>query len=176
MFRYVLSFGVVTGVLMALFSSIAIEAVGADAGPVAEMVGYAVMLATLTIIFVGVKRYRDQECGGTIRFSHALGVGMAMAAFASIVAALGWEVYLASTDYAFTAQYAAGQIAAIEAAGLSPDETARRLAEVESAVTLNQNLFFRLMIGVVQTFPLAALMALASAIILRDRKVLPATA
>ncbi|MEI9926854.1 MAG: DUF4199 domain-containing protein [Sphingomonas sp.] len=37
------------------------------------------MLVALTFIFVGVKRYRDVENGGVIRFLPALGMGLAIA-------------------------------------------------------------------------------------------------
>jgi len=41
--------------------------------------GYLVMLIALSMIFFGVKRYRDVEQGGVIRFGTALGVGIAIA-------------------------------------------------------------------------------------------------
>ena len=40
-----------------------------------EWFGYLVMLVALTFIFVGVKRYRDGERGGVIRFWSAVAMG-----------------------------------------------------------------------------------------------------
>ena len=50
-----------------------------------EWFGYLVMLVALSLIFVGVKRYRDVECGGVIRFGRAFGLGLGIAAVAGVV-------------------------------------------------------------------------------------------
>ena len=41
--------------------------------------GYLAMLVALTFLYVGVKRYRDVEKGGVIKFFPALGMGVAIA-------------------------------------------------------------------------------------------------
>ena len=56
--------------------------------------GYLVMLVALSLIFVGVKRYRDSQCGGVINFGPAFVLGLAIAAVAALVYALVWESYL----------------------------------------------------------------------------------
>ena len=55
--------------------------------------GYLVMLVALSMIFVGVKRYRDVECGGVIRFARAFGLGLGIAALAGLIYVAGWELY-----------------------------------------------------------------------------------
>jgi uncharacterized membrane protein YhaH (DUF805 family) len=70
--------------------------------------GYLVMVVAMTFVFVGVRRYRDVEKGGVIRFLPALGMGLAIAAVAVVAYVLVWEAYLAATDYAFIDKYFAG--------------------------------------------------------------------
>ena len=69
--------------------------------------GYLVMLVALTFIFVGVKRYRDVELGGVIRFGQAFGLALGIAVMAGVIYVGVWEAYLASTNYAFMDQYTA---------------------------------------------------------------------
>ena len=47
-----------------------------------EWFGYLVMLVALTFIFVGVKRHRDVERGGVIKFGPAFAMGLGIAAAA----------------------------------------------------------------------------------------------
>ena len=63
--------------------------------------GYTVMVVAMTFLFVGVKRYRDVEKGGVIRFLPALGMGLAIGAGRGGRLCAIWEIYLAATHYAF---------------------------------------------------------------------------
>ncbi len=65
-----------------------------------EWLGYLTMIVALSVIFLAVKRYRDQELGGVIRFGTAFMLGLGIAAVASLAYVLLWEVYLSETDYA----------------------------------------------------------------------------
>jgi len=57
--------------------------------------GYLTMLLALSTIFFGVKRYRDTEGGGVIKFVPALMLGLGIAVVASFIYVMVWEVYLA---------------------------------------------------------------------------------
>src|SRR3712207_9368245 len=59
-----------------------------------ELFGYLVMLAGLSLTFVGVKRYRDVECGGVIRLGRAFLVRLGLPALARIVYAAVSEAFL----------------------------------------------------------------------------------
>ena len=67
--------------------------------------GYTVMVVAMIFLFVGVKRYRDVEKGGVIRFLPALGMGLAIGLVAVIAYVVIWEIYLAATHYAFIEEY-----------------------------------------------------------------------
>ena len=41
-----------------------------------ELFGYLTMLVALSMIFIGIKRYRDHELGGVIRFLPAFAMGL----------------------------------------------------------------------------------------------------
>jgi len=42
--------------------------------------GYTIMVLSFLIVFVGVKHYRDTECGGSITFRRPLAVGVLITA------------------------------------------------------------------------------------------------
>jgi hypothetical protein len=62
-----------------------------------ELFGYLIMLAALSLIFVGIKKHRDVECGGIIKFTQGLIVGLGISAVAAIVYIIGWEIFLATS-------------------------------------------------------------------------------
>ena len=140
-----------------------------------EWFGYLVMLVALTFIFVGVKRYRDVDCGGVIRFGPAFLTGLGIAAVAALVYILVWEIYLASTGYVFMDEYIAELVRARQAQGVGGAELARQMAGFEHMREQYRNPLFRVGITFLEIFPVGLLVALVSAALLRNPKLLPAT-
>jgi hypothetical protein len=136
--------------------------------------GYLVMLVALTFIFVGVKRYRDIERGGVIRFLPAFGMGLAIAVIASLTYVLVWEAYLAATHYSFMDDYTAGILRAKRAAGVHGEALAREVAKLDALRAQYANPLFRLPMTFMEIFPVGLVVALVSAGLLRNPRVLPA--
>jgi hypothetical protein len=136
--------------------------------------GYSVMLVAMSFVFVGVKRYRDVEGGGVIRFWRALGLGLLIALIAGIAYALLWEVYLAATHYRFFDDYIAKAMSDARASGKSAAAIAKMTTEFESMRTMYANPLFRLPMTFMEVAPVGVLVALVSAILLRNPRLLPA--
>lgn len=140
-----------------------------------EWFGYLVMLVALTFIFVGVKRYRDVERGGVIRFGAAFAMGLGIAVAAGVAYVAVWETYLAVTDYRFTDEYIAGMMRARQAEGLAAGRLAEEMAKLESLRANYANPLFRIPMTFLEIFPVGLLVSLVSALLLRNPKLLPAT-
>jgi hypothetical protein len=136
--------------------------------------GYLAMLVALTFLFVGVKRYRDVEKGGVIKFFPALGMGVAIALVAAIAYGAVWEVYLAATDYAFMEEYISSQQAELAAKGAPAAELAKAQADYAWMRGVYANFFTRFGITMAEILPVGLLMALVSATALRFPRVFPA--
>ena len=107
MARIILAYGLISG-LVIIAGIIGTLVMSGGGGSQANMwLGYLIMLVALSSILVGVKQDRDQALGGVIRFRTALGLGLGIAAVASLAYVAVWEVYLAMTHYTFMDQYAA---------------------------------------------------------------------
>lgn len=138
--------------------------------------GYLVMFVALSFVFMGVKRYRDVEKGGVIRFLPALGMGLAIAVVAAVGYILVWETYLASTGYRFMDDFLAATARNMAAEGKTPAEIAAFMAEQQWVRDNYPNPLFRIPITFLEIFPVGLIMALFSAAVLRFPKVLPARA
>ncbi len=173
--KYALTYGLLSGfvIIVTMIAGIALS--GTESFFSSEWFGYLVMLVALTFIFVGVKRYRDVERGGVIRFWAAFAMGLGIAAAAGVAYVTVWEVYLAMTDYGFMDKYIAGIMRARQAAGASAATMAAEMAKLESLRANYANPLFRIPMTFLEIFPVGLLVSLVSAALLRNPKLLPAT-
>jgi len=139
-----------------------------------EWFGYLVMLLALSLIFVGIKRYRDEELGGVIRFGTAFGLGIGITIVASLIYVAAWEVNLAINDDDFIEGYVSSAIAELEAEGVRGEELQAEIEEMTRLQERYANPLFRLPITFMEIFPVGLLITLASAGLLRDPDLLPA--
>jgi hypothetical protein len=170
MYRMILIYGVIAGAI-----AIGIMSIDMVMGVHSLAIGYLVLFVTLSLIFVGIKRYRDDNLGGVIRFWTAALLGLGMAAVASLVYVIGWEIYLRSTDYAFLGQYMAADLESQRAAGVSAAELARLRGEAAATVeSYNGSLLVRIAFTLAEILPVGVIVALISAALLRNSAFLPA--
>lgn len=172
--RYSLIYGGLAAIVLALF----IAAIGLLQERVAWVstmtFGYSVMLVAMSFIFVGVKRYRDVEGGGVIRFGRAFGLGMSIALIAALAYVLMWEAYLALTDYRFMEDYIAKLVRDATASGKSAAEVAKLSAELEPYREMYAKPLFRLPMTFLEIAPVGLLVAIVTAAVLRNPRMLPA--
>ena len=176
MLRYAAVYGGISGAIIIGVMTVCFYLSGNKGMATSMWLGYLVMILTLSLIFIGMKRYRDKEKGGVISFWPALGLGAAMAAAAALVYALVWEAYLAAIDYTFIESYTAGVIEQKKAKGL---DGAALQAEIENMAAFAKsyaNPFFRIPVSFLELFPVGLFVALISAAILRNPKAFPARA
>ena len=93
---------------------------------------------------------------------------------AAIVYVAVWEAYLAWTDYAFFDQYVAALIEQKRAAGASAAEIARETASFDTMRGYYNNALLRVPITFLEIFPVGFVVALLSAALLRNPRLLPA--
>ncbi len=171
--RIILIYGSIAGVIVATCT--ALTMIATPHGNSASMaVGYLSMLISLSLVFAGVKKYRDEQLGGVIGFSTALGVGFGISLIATLFYALGWEAYLYATDYRFMPSYVESTIAAKVAAGASTDEIAKLTTEMQAFAKTYENPALRLLITMSEMAPVAIIVTLISATLLRKTDFMPA--
>lgn len=136
--------------------------------------GYSVMLVAMSFVFVGVKRYRDVEGGGVIRFWRALGLGLLIALIACVGYVLIWETYLAITHYRFMDDYIAKLLRDAQASGKSAAEIARMAKEFDGMREMYANPLIRLPMTFMEVGPVGLVVAIVSAALLCNPRVFPA--
>ena len=173
MLRIVLIYGVIGGIIVAVPMLVSTFTLTEDTVPEnAALYGYLSMLLAFTMVFVGIKHYRDKVLGGAIRFLPALGVGLGISAVASLFWVVGWEITLAS-GFDFGGAYMDSVVAAAQARGAPAAEIEQIRAETAEFLATYANPLVRLPMSFVEMFPIGVLISLISAAVLRNSRFLP---
>lgn len=123
--RTVFTFGVISGLVVALLMILSIL-LFYDKNNMSGsmMIGYASMLIAFAFIFVGIKNYRDKYNGGVVTFGKALQIGLLIAFIASTFYVAAWlvEYYCFMPD--FMDKYADHVLKQMQESGASASEIA----------------------------------------------------
>ena len=173
MFEKILRYGVIAGVIVAI-PMIALATLMNGHPPLAwgMAIGYTTMLVAFSMVFIGIKRHRDTDLGGVIRFWPAFALGLGISFVASVFYVLAWEAVLAFSHMDFANAYASTLIAEKKAQGASAETLAALTAQMEAFKVQYANPLFRLPMTFVEIFPIGALVSLISAALLRNRRFL----
>ncbi len=171
--RIIVVYGLIAGVTVALLMRVAMT-LFPEGGTAGMIAGFSSMIIALTFVFIGVKRYRDVELGGVIRSGRALAVGFGIAAIATIFYVAAWELYLYFTNYTFMDEYTRIVIEQAQKAGKSAAEVAALAKEMDGFKDLYANPISRWAVTAMEISPIAVLMPVISATLLRNSRFMPA--
>jgi uncharacterized protein DUF4199 len=172
--KIAITYGILSGTIT--IATLILGLVISDGGSFlsSEIFGYLTMIVALSMIFIGIKRYRDQELGGVIRFLPAFAMGLAIAVIAAIIYTFVWELYLMTSGYDFIDSYVNSAIEAKRTAGLGADKLAEEIAALEQMRSDYGKIYIRIPMTFLEIFPVGLIIALLSAALLRNPKILPA--
>ncbi len=176
MSRIIVFFGIAAGLIVAVPMCLLVANAEPGSAATSHFTGYLIMLLALSLVFLGVKRLRDRELGGVIRFVPALLAGLGISAVASVIYVIGWEITLAITDFAFIDSYSNSAVEAARAKGASAAEVEALIVKMAEFREQYANPFFRMPVTFIEIFPVGCLVSLISAALLRNSRFLPARA
>jgi hypothetical protein len=168
--KTVLTFGLIAGAILSGMMLITLQfqdAIGFDKG---EIVGYTTMVAAFLLIFFGVRSYRDNVAGGTVRFGRAFAVGALIGVVASVCYVATWELVYFKLAPDFGAKYQAHILDKARASGASEEALAKQKADLDRYVVLYNNPAINVGLTFLEPLPVALIVALASAGVLSRRK------
>lgn len=168
--RVVLTFGLIAGAIlsgMMLATIPFMDAIGFDWGTI---IGYTSMVLAFLLIYFGVRSYRDNVAGGTVRFGRAFAVGALIAVVASLCYVATWEVIYFRIAPDFMAKMQTHMLDKARADGANADAIARKKAEMDEFAELYSNPAINAAITFVEPLPVGLIVALVSAGVLSRRR------
>jgi hypothetical protein len=168
--KTILTFGLISGAILSVMMLLTIpfhDAIGFDR---MEIIGYTTMVLAFLLIFFGVRSYRDNVAGGTVRFGRAFAVGALIGLVASLCYVATWEVMYFKFMPDFVTKYQAHTLEKARRDGESEEAIARKKAEMDKFAEFNRNPAINAGITLVEPLPVALIIALVSAGVLSRRR------
>ena len=173
MLREISRFGVVAGLIVGLpLLTITLTIKGDLPSPWGWVVGYLTMLVALSTVFVAVKRRRDVDLGGVIKFWPAFGMGLGISFVASLLYVGAWELACSIGHIDFANHYAQTLINEQKAQGVSGAALDAFVAQMEQFKAQYANPLYRLPMTFTEIFPVGVLVSIVSAGLLQNRRFL----
>jgi len=136
------------------------------------LVGYGSMIIAFSLIFVGIKTYRDKHNAGAISFGKAFKVGLLITLVASTIYVVAWliDYYYFIPD--FMEKYSEATINQLKADGASAEKIASETKQMAWFTENYKNPLFVALFTYVEIVPVGLLVTLIASLILK-RKVKP---
>lgn len=169
--KTVLTFGLISGAILSAMMLITLpfhDAIGFDR---AMIVGYTTMVLGFLLIFFGIRSYRDNVAGGTVRFGRAFSVGLLIGAVASLCYVATWQVVYFNFQHDYLKKYQAYTLEKARAEGETEEAIALKKAELEKFERMYQNPVINAAFTILEPLPVALVIALVSAGVLSRRRV-----
>ena len=180
--KVVLTFGLISGLIIAVLVWL-ITGIGCDGDLLnldyAMFVGYASMLISLTMVFFGIKSYRDNYAGGQITFWKGLQIGILISLIAAIMywaGAVSYAVTHPGFTERFTTKFTNHMVEKLRASGAPQSEIDETLQGAAQMQALLQNPVMFFLVCLMEFLPVGIIVTLISAALLRRRELLPAAA
>lgn len=176
MTKVVLIFGLISGVIAGLLmwilmGSVNTDVVNFDNGMI---LGYGTMIIALSLVFFGIKSYRDNH-GGHISFLKGLQVGILISLISAFCYAASWEIYYPQVGDEFMQKYTTYYLDKMKTDGASAIEIETARVESEKFMELYKNFLVRFGFSLMEILPVGVIVTLISSALLRKRELLPAT-
>jgi hypothetical protein len=168
--RIVLTFGLISGAILSAMMAVTIpfhDAIGFDRSLI---VGYTTMIVAFLLIYFGVRSYRDNVAGGTVRFGRAFAVGALIAAVASVCYVATWEVIYFNFESDYLTKYQAHMLEKARANGENAEAIARKKADMDKFAEQYKNPAINAAVTFLEPLPVALIVALVSAGVLSRRR------
>lgn len=132
-----------------------------------DVIGYTALIVIFSLVFFGVRNYRNKELGGIISFGKAFKTGALIALAGATMYVVVWLFYY----YLVVPDYLDKYIAHVlkEVAQEKPADLAAKTKEMASFKEMYKNTFFVIIITYAEVLPIGLIVALVSALVLKKK-------
>ena len=131
------------------------------------LIGYASMFIAFSLVFVGIRNYRDKYNEGVISFGKAFKIGSMIVLIASTIYVVAWLIDYFFFIPDFMVNYSAHTLDQLKASGASQIEIDKQTQEMASFVRMYKNPFYNAMMTYMEVLPVGLIVTLISSLILK---------
>ena len=170
--RIVIVCGLIAGAIstswMLGYASIAKSDTNLDNGAI---YGYTAMILAFSLIYVGVRNFRNKYNGGVISFGKAFRMGLYISLIASTMYVAAWIVAYYTFLHDFVKICTGHSINKLRESGTSAAVIAQKTAEMDSFVRMYENPLFNALLTYSEILPVGIIASLITAFVLRRKKI-----
>jgi len=134
-----------------------------------EIVGYAAMIIIFSLVFFGVRNYRNKELGGVISFGKAFKAGALIALIGATMYVTTWLIYYYNFVPDFFEKYSAHVLRQAAAEGATAEVMAEKTKEMQSFAKMYENPFYVILFTYSEVLPVGLILALFSSLVLKRK-------
>jgi hypothetical protein len=171
--RNIIIYGLISGLIVSALMLFMVNYLSHCKGNVdydtSMLIGYASMLISFSLVFVGIRNYRNKYNAGVISFGKAFKTGILIVLIASTIYVIAWLIayYFFMPD--FLEKYSAYTLDKLKASGASQVEIDKEIKEMASFAEMYKNPFFNAMITYMEILPVGLVVVLISSFILKRK-------
>jgi len=170
--KNILIYGLIAGLVVSILMLFNINYIG-HTGTVdyntSLLLGYASMLIAFSLVYVGIRNYRDKYNGGVISFGKAFKIGILMVLIASTIFVAAWliDYYFFVPDY--MEKYSVHELDKLKASGASQVKIDKQTKELADFARMFKNPLFNAMMTYAEILPVGLIVTLISSLILKRK-------
>src|SRR6478609_8777007 len=152
--KNILVYGVIAGIIVSVLMLFSVNNLSHKEGGIdydtSLLIGYASMLLAFSLVYVGIRNYRDKYNKGVISFGKAFKIGILMVLIASTIYVVAWLIDYFFFIPDFMVKYSAHMIDQLKTSGASQTEIDKQTKEMAGMVSMYKNPFFTAMMTYVE--------------------------
>jgi len=161
--------GIVVSTLMLFITNYISHCEGNVDYDTSMLIGYASMLIALSLVFVGIRNYRNKYNGGVISFGKAFKIGLFMVLVASTIYVAAWLIAYFFFIPDFFEKYSAQMLDKLRTGGASQMEIEKQTREMANLAVMYKNPLYNAAMTYMEILPVGLIVTLISSLILRRR-------
>ncbi len=168
--KNILIYGLIAGLIVSALMAVNVTMCSNSGNFDSSMwLGYASMLIAFSLIFVGIKNYRDKYNGGVISFGKAFKIGLFITLIACAIYVIVWiiEEHFFFPD--FMEKYIAYELNKLQSSGISAAELASKTKELEQVTAMYNNPVLKILMTFAEILPVGLVVTLISSFILKRK-------
>jgi len=175
--KIVIKYGIIAGLITAglMLATMPLFVKGTVKMEHGLWIGYTGMVIALSLVFFGVKSFRDQHAGGKITFGEGFLIGLGITLIASLFYIIAWEITFSRSGEWFMQQWSTDEMDKLKTSGATAAELQVAKQKWNEFSQLYQNPLIRFGMTLMEIFPIGILISLFIAALLRKKEFLSST-
>jgi hypothetical protein len=171
--KNIIIYGIIAGIIVSVLMLLSVNSTNHREGNFdynkGLLIGYASMLIAFSLVFVGIRNYRDKYNAGVISFGKAFTIGIMIVLIASTIYVCAWliDYFFFIPDY--MEKFSAHMLDQLKASGASQIEIDKQTKEMANFAIMYKNPFYNAMMTYVEILPVGLLVTIISSLILKRK-------